>query len=174
MFRKIPNILARSKSIQQRWTSTSASIGRKIESSQELDTFFENSTWSTSEFLIKEKLPIEISNEVLDRLLELSGLSKEISLTERTAIIESLTEQLNFITKLHNVTLPDNSSTITRLVDDKSVEPLTFDKLMENISNTTPDLSKGEIENSWNPISLASEHEKDYFRVKEGLLKKNK
>lgn len=158
----------------KRYSSSLGSIGKKIDTIDELNTLFEKSTWSTSELLKKEENPLKITNEMLNGLLELSGLSKSIDDNEKLQIIESLTEQLEFITKLHNVKLPEEAPKLTRLVDDKSVQPLTFDSLMESISKTKPELSKGEVENSWNPLCLPSQHQNKYFLVKEGLIKKNK
>ncbi|KAG0687233.1 glutamyl-tRNA(Gln) amidotransferase subunit F [Pichia californica] len=158
----------------KRFSSSIPSVGKKFETAEELDAFFSKSTWSTKTLLKKEEIPVEITGETLDKILDLSGLSKSISQDEKSAIMKSLSEQLDFITKLHNVALPEEKPNLTRLVDDKSVEPLTFDSLMESILNTEPILSKGEIEGSWNPLSLATQHQNKYFLVKEGLLKKNK
>lgn len=158
----------------KRYNSTTASIGKKIDSTEDLDILFEKSTWSTSDLLKKEATPIKITSVMLDGLLELSGLSKSIDNNEKLKIIKSLTEQLEFITKLHNVKLSQEAPNLTRLVDDKSVQPLTFDSLMDDISKAKPELSKGEVENSWNPLCLPSQHQNKYFLVKEGLIKKNK
>jgi hypothetical protein len=175
MFRPTLKIIPISKTIIYRANSNFTSVlGRKFESRDELDTFFNESTWSTNELLQKEALEIDINNSILDRLLELSGLSKSISSERKIKIIQSLTEQLNFITKLHNIEVPNNLSTISRLVDDKSVETLDYDTLIDKISKTIPELSKGEIEHSWSPLSLTQEHQNKYYLVKEGLLKKNK
>lgn len=161
--------------ILRRSNSNVANVGKRIKSQQELDEFFTKSVWSTSELLTEEKMPVQVTDGMLDGLLDLSGLSKSIPLTERAEVIKSLIQQLNFITKLHNIPVRHTETPLlTRLVDDKSIEAMTFDNLMSNISSNRQDLSKGEIENSWNPLSLASEHQHRYFLVKEGLLKKNK
>ncbi|GAV28964.1 hypothetical protein PMKS-002442 [Pichia membranifaciens] len=174
MFRSMMKRIPRGISLQRRGISTGSVVGKRVESAEELDAIFAKSTWSTFDLLIEEANPVEITEDMLDGLLELSGLSKSLSKEERTTIVNSLTEQLSFIRKLHNVDLKCETQDLARLVDDQSVKPLTFESLMENISNTRGALSKGEVENSWNPISLASQHQNRYFLVKEGLLKKNK
>lgn len=166
--------IPRGISLQRRGISTGSVVGKRVESAKELDAIFAKSTWSTSDLLVEEANPVEITEDMLDGFLELSGLSKSLSKEERTTIANSLTEQLSFIRKLHNVDLKCETQDLVHLVDDQSVMPLTFESLMENISNTRGALSKGEVENSWNPISLASQHQNRYFLVKEGLLKKNK
>lgn len=157
-----------------RGISTGSVVGKRVESSEELDAIFAKPSWSTSDLLDKEAEPVEITEDMLNGLLELSGLSKSLSKEEKTTIVNSLTEQLSFIRKLHNVELKRGAQNSARLVDDQSVQPLTFENLMERISTTQGMMSKGEVENSWNPISLASEHQNRFFLVKEGLLKKNK
>lgn len=173
MLRYVKRVKLSHSPLQVRWRSTGAYVGKKVESTEELNAIFEKPTWSTSELLAKEDKPVEITDDILDGLLELSGLSKKLSQSERADIIASLTEQLNFLRKLHTVEL-NEAHDLSRLVDDQSVKPLTFESLMEKISNNTRSLSKGEVEHSWNPLSLASQHQNEYFLVKEGLLKKNK
>lgn len=145
-----------------------------MELDTQLDSFFDESTWSTMDLLKKEDAPVEMNESILNGILDLSGLSKSLSPIQREGIVQSLTEQLNFITKLHSIELPDKIPHISRLVDDKGVELLDFDGLMEKISKNERELSKGEIENSWNPLSLPQEHQNKYFLVKEGLVKNNK
>lgn len=86
---------------------------------------------------------------------------------------DSLSNQLNFIAKLKN-TETTSSDFITRLVDDKHIPEYTYKSLNKSINDQKPQLSKGEIENSWNPLSLSTLHEGDYFVVKEGLHKSDK
>lgn len=154
-------------------TANSSIIGKKIETEDDLDSFFNNPTWSTSDLLKKEEIPVEVSNNILDRLMELSGLSKSITTDERSKIINSLNDQLNFITKLKNIEVKETHE-LSRLVDDKSVKPLDYDTLIKVIEETKPELSQGELDKCWNPLSLAKEHQNKYYLVKEGLIKNNK
>lgn len=165
------------RSFNQVWlrkSSTSASIGAKISNSAELDAYFSRSTWSTQTLLAKEDTGVQVDNVVLDSILSLSGLSINLSAQERSKMLDSLSQQLNFLTKLQKVKIEDVSSYTTRLVDDKSNRPVSFDDLICEIASTKPSLAKGEVENSWKPLSLTEQHQNEYYLVKEGLLKKNK
>lgn len=147
-------------------------IGKKIQSSTELNEFFNTSSWSTSKQL--ENKGKTIDHTILANLLDLSGLSKNISSKERESLLRLLSDQVNLIAKLGDANVEKTHGSLSRLVDDKSVKPFNFESLMKSIEFVKSELSKGERKNSWNPLSLASEHQNKYFLVKEGLEKKNK
>lgn len=169
MLRRIISIRSTTRSLN---TSTSAFVGDVIRDSDGLDSFFKESSWSTRELL--QTTNEVIDNTILDGLLDLSGLSKNISPDEKRSILASLKSQVNFIGKLDEASVQNHNNSTTRLVDDKSVEVFDLESLLKSSNEITPEVSKGEIENSWNPLSLASESQNKYFIVREGLEKKNK
>lgn len=119
---------------------------------------------------------MQIPSQVVDSILDLSGLSKEIPSTQLANLQKGLQNQLAFINSLSSVELnppPGDSIKLTRLVDDNSSQYLTFDQLQEQIQNLKQDPAKGEPDNSWNVTGLAKETEDGYFVVNEGLIKNN-
>lgn len=155
--------------------NSSIRIGGKIESPEQLHEFFKSTTWSTQSLLEKES--IDVTDEMLEKLVNLSGFTKKSLIEDKSLYQKSLSDQLNFIAKLKKIEVgnPENNSDfITRLVDDKHIPDYTYNSLNEEIKNLKPQLSKGEIEGSWNPLSLSKLHEGDYFIVKEGLHKSDK
>lgn len=149
-----------------------STIGERIKDKNDLDSFFEKSSWSTQD-LLQDGGDV-VDQKIIDGLLDLSGLSKNISLEERHKISNSLTSQINLIAKLNDADTQSQINGITRLVDDKHVDVITLDALLKSIPKINPALSKGEIENSWNPLCLASESQNRYYVVREGLEKNNK
>ena len=165
-------VLSKSHHLCKRAYSSSAIPGliKKLDTDDKINDFFNHTSWSTSELLEQEGNPVLLNNEVLHNILDLSGLSKDLSESRRKELLSLLERQLNFITKLHDVEL-HKAYSVTRLVDDNGVKPLDYETLTEEISEAAASLSKGEIESSWNPLSLATQYEGKYFLVKEGLLK---
>ncbi|KAG7814581.1 hypothetical protein KL924_000995 [Ogataea haglerorum] len=106
---------------------------------------------------------------ILSKLLNLSGLSQDISDQEKKELILSLNDHLKFVSQLEDAT---SSGELKRLVEDS--EELTFDDIVSEIENSAAELEKGEPEESWNSLSLTSQHEENYFVVNEGLIKQNK
>lgn len=161
-----------------RFSSSRAFVGDKLTSLDELKEFFSHNTWKTADLLNSQVDDSLINHKMMNSLLDLTGLKKSLSPVEQDKLINSLKEQLKFVNKLHSIDIPkeeEHTFKLTRLVDDASKEgTLDFDGLMKEINDVKPDYIKGEVENTWNPISLAKEHDEDYYIVKEGLIKKNK
>ena len=150
----------------------SSTIGRKLERAKEIEEYFGTSTWSTKELLEREEDTEEcVNREMLEKLYDLSGFTKRSLGENEESLKESLVNQLDFITKLKKVEVRESGDNITRLIDDKNTTVITFDSLMKAIDSTTQNLSKGEVENSWNPLSLSKLRENNFFVVKEGLHK---
>lgn len=147
-------------------------IGKQLVTSSDIDNFLDSPTWSTSKLLQGDNA--DVDDKLLDGLLELSGLSKNISAESRSKVRKSLNDQINLIAKLGEVELNTDAKSVIRLVDDQSVKPLTLETLRSTIELVKPEFSKGEIENSWEPLTLASQVQNKYFLVKEGLEKNNK
>lgn len=158
----------------RRTMSSCAGIGKKIDSSSELEQYFMKSSWSTHELMKNSSEHVSITEQMVDGLLELSGLSQKRDVLKRAKLQKGLEQQLQFLRQLQKVEMVENPKFLTRLVDDKNVKPLDFKELVQQINQVEASLCKGEVENSWNPLSLAKEHEKKYFLVKEGLIKSNK
>ncbi|QPG72796.1 hypothetical protein FOA43_000098 [Brettanomyces nanus] len=120
----------------------------------------------------------KVNQKVMDGLLDLTGLRKSLNSGSQLKLVNSLNEQLQFLNELHSIQIPrdeEKNLRLSRLVDDASDEAaLNFDQLLSNIKDSEPEFIKGEVEETWNPISFTEEHDEDYYIVKEGLIKKNK
>ncbi len=158
-------------------SSLKAVVGKKIGDEDELERLFLLVSWKTSDLMIYDK-STKVGRKMVEGLLSLSGLETAISAKAKSTLQQSLAEQLQFVNKLHSVDIPQEEESqlkMTRLIDDTSkANILKFDGLQKEMNTIRPLSSKGEIENSWNPLSLAKEHDEEYFVVKEGLIKKNK
>ncbi|GME97839.1 unnamed protein product [Ambrosiozyma monospora] len=169
-------------SILKRLNSTLA-VGAKINNVEELKKLFNKSTWNTND-LLKQASTTEsttqIDKSILTKLLNLTGLTTNITEDHERELISSLNDQLKFINQLHSIEITADAKSsdkpqLTRLMDDLSADDtLTYDELISDIENTKIDQQKGEVEDSWDATSLSNEAEDNYFIVKEGLIKKNK
>ncbi|KAH3669072.1 hypothetical protein OGAPHI_001668 [Ogataea philodendri] len=142
-----------------------SSIGKQLATAEDLKSFFKSSVAVAPPGVERSA----VKPELLDKLLDLSGLSKEISQSEQQSLLDSLSDQLQFVAELKNHKPSPNQ---TRLVQDS--QPLKFDQLVDEIAQQTPQLAKGEVEECWNPLDLSQQHQDDYFVVKEGLIKEIK
>ncbi|GMM32048.1 glutamyl-tRNA(Gln) amidotransferase subunit F [Martiniozyma asiatica (nom. inval.)] len=152
----------------------SASVGPKFKDFNTLKTFLNSPTWSTRSLLPSlSTREHHVPDQVIDNVLSLSGLSKNISIEERDKIKLSLGDQLHFLSSLSEASVKDseNSKKIYRLVDDNNDDYLTFEQLIEQVGKLEPDITKGEVESSWKPTSLARHVEDEYYVVNEGLIK---
>ncbi|KAG7700745.1 hypothetical protein KL930_002070 [Ogataea haglerorum] len=140
------------------------SIIRKLKNETDIDDLF--STPPTSATSRSHSM---VDPYILSKLLNLSGLSQDISDQEKKELILSLNDHLKFVSQLEDAT---SSGELKRLVEDS--EELTFDDIVSEIENSAAELEKGEPEESWNSLSLTSQHEENYFVVNEGLIKQNK
>ncbi|ESW98719.1 hypothetical protein KL918_001890 [Ogataea parapolymorpha] len=141
-----------------------SSILRKLENESDIDNLFSTPatpTVSTSH--------AEVDPYILRKLLNLSGLSQSISVQEKQELIVSLNDHLKFVSQLKGAT---SCGELKRLVED--TKELTFDDIVSEIENSRAELEKGEPEESWNPLSLTSQHQDSYFVVNEGLIKQDK
>ncbi|GMG40506.1 unnamed protein product [Ambrosiozyma monospora] len=168
--------------ILKKFNSTLA-VGAKINNVEELQKLFNKSTWNTNDLLQQASTiesTTEIDKSILTKLLNLTGLTTNITEEHERELISSLNEQLKFINQLHSIEITTDAKCsdkpqLTRLIDDLSTEDtLTYDELISDIENTKVDEQKGEVEDSWDATSLSNEAEDSYFIVKEGLIKKNK
>lgn len=163
-------MLARSIRVARRFASSNAHVGPKLNS---VAKYINGDSWDTKDLLDSNNQKAKLDESVLDGLLDLSGLQKNMSKQDRSKLWNSLHEQLAFLDKLQSIeTLPN--AELTRLVDDAKDETLSYDSLMQQIAETKPDLDKGEVEDSWQPLTFSKESEDGYYVVKEGLIKKNK
>ncbi|QOU21281.1 hypothetical protein BRETT_001002 [Brettanomyces bruxellensis] len=153
-----------------------AAVGKKIENEDQLNELFQIVSWKTSELTAYDKTA-KVGRKMVEGLLKLSGLKSTISNSAKLSLQHSLADQLQFVNKLHSIDIPEEEEQLGtfRLIDDVSKENvLNFAQLQKEVNDVRPSLLKGEIENTWNPLSLAKEHDEEYFVVKEGLIKKNK
>ncbi|KAG7840557.1 hypothetical protein KL942_002508 [Ogataea angusta] len=150
--------------LQNTATRRQYSILRKLRNESDIEDIFSKPTApaiSTSH--------AKVDPYILSKLLNLSGLSQDISDQEKQELILSLNDHLKFVSQLKDAT---SSGELKRLVEEP--KELTFDDIISEIENSCAELEKGEPEESWNPLSLASQHQDDYFVVNEGLIKQNK
>ncbi|ODV83277.1 hypothetical protein CANARDRAFT_9682 [[Candida] arabinofermentans NRRL YB-2248] len=155
------------------------SVGQKLESNNQIGQFLNTSTWSTKDLISVEKTGSTkkmADKAMLDHLLQLSGLSQVTDLNEENKLIDSLNQQLNFINQLQSVNVDKSDSDgIHRIMTDNSSDDfLGYDDLISEIKEQKIEFIKGEVPNSWNPVSLSKLHDNDYFIVNEGLIKSNK
>jgi len=155
-----------------RYHSTNVKIGSPIQSKEELDQYLSSPSWSVEEFLntsgtSESKRANSIDETTVKRLLELSGLEAN---EERYAdLVSILKSQVVFIDHLHSI--PDNEITDTSSIK-PNLKALTLEDLEKSISTQQPSVEKGEVSDSWDPISLAKESLNGQYIVKEGLIKK--
>ncbi|VEU21329.1 DEKNAAC102465 [Brettanomyces naardenensis] len=177
MIWEVPRIVPWSLIIAKRYASTSV-IGKQISTPEELREFLSKSSWSTQDLLNLDRTGMKIDKKLMDGLLDLTGLRKSLNDEDQSKLMNSLNDQLQFLDRLHSIDIPkeeEKDLKLTRLVDDASEDGmLDFHKLNSEVDSTKPDFLKGEVEDTWNPISLTKEHDEDYYIVKEGLIKKNK
>ncbi len=154
-----------------------AAVGKKIENEDQLNELFQIVSWKTSDLTAYDKTA-KVGRKMVEGLLKLSGLKLAISNSAKLSLQHSLADQLQFVNKLHSIDIPEEEEQqlgTFRLIDDVSKENvLNFAQLQKEVNEVRPSSLKGEIENTWNPLSLAKEHDEEYFVVKEGLIKKNK
>ncbi len=151
-----------------RFQSTSVNIGEKFKSKQELNQYLSTPSWSINELLTpskQSKRADSIDSKTVERLLELSGL--EANPEKYDELISILKSQVVFIDQLHSIPDSDIEYTTTQ----SSLSKLTLQDIEQNIENQKPDVSKGEVPESWDPLSLAKESLNGFYIVKEGLIK---
>ncbi|KAG7911581.1 hypothetical protein KL905_000324 [Ogataea polymorpha] len=141
-----------------------SSIIRKLQNESDIDNLF--STPATPTDCTSHA---EVDPYILSKLLNLSGLSQSISAQEKQELILSLNDHLKFVSQLKDST---SCGELKRLVED--TKELTFDDIVSQIENNRAELEKGEKEESWNPLSLTSQHQDSYYVVNEGLIKQDK
>ncbi len=101
----------------------------------------------------------------MERLLELSGL--EANPEKYDELISILKSQVVFIDQLHSIPDSDIEYTATQ----SSLNKLTLQDIEQSIENQKPDVAKGEVPESWDPLSLAKESLNGFYIVREGLIK---
>lgn len=127
------------------------------------------SCWSTQALLKPAAEPV--SAKVLDQILDLSGLSRDIPQQRRAELQRGLSQQLALLQSLHDAPSVVDTGLLTRLVDDKSDKFLTYEDILSQIESLQPAKDKGELENSWEVTKQAKEVEDGYVVVNEGLVK---
>lgn len=159
-------------------------IGVKFQSTEDIDQFFERNKWNGKKLLLDNETnlngtrlskSVEPSNEMIFKLLKLSGLSqRDVDLEE---IQNTLKKQIQFIDILQNIELTEKETLYdtnnARLLPREKV-PLKYNDLLELIEKQKENVQPNEISGTWKPTSLASKSMNGYYILEQGLIKNRK
>lgn len=159
-------------------------IGVKFQSTEDIDQFFERNMWNGKKLLLDNETnlngtrlskSVEPSNEMIFKLLKLSGLSqRDVDLEE---IQNTLKKQIQFIDILQNIELTEKETLYdtnnARLLPREKV-PLKYNDLLELIEKQKENVQPNEISGTWKPTSLASKSMNGYYILEQGLIKNRK
>lgn len=159
-------------------------IGVKFQSTEDIDQFFERNMWNGKKLLLDNETnlngtrlskSVEPSNEMIFKLLKLSGLSqRDVDLEE---IQNTLKKQIQFIDILQNIELTEKETLYdtnnARLLPREKV-PLKYNDLLELIEKQKENVQPNEISGTWIPTSLASKSMNGYYILEQGLIKNRK
>ena len=159
-------------------------IGVKFQSTEDIDQFFERNMWNGKKLLLDNETnlngtrlskSVEPSNEMIFKLLKLSGLSqRDVDLEE---IQNTLKKQIQFIDILQNIELTEKETLYdtnnARLLPREKV-PLKYNDLLELIEKQKENVQPNEIIGTWKPKSLASKSMNGYYILEQGLIKNRK
>lgn len=162
----------------------SSTIGVMFKSQENINKFFETNLWNSGKVLLDNQFTpngtesskaINPSNELIFKLLKLSGLSqKDVDLEE---IRNTLKKQIQFINILQNIELTEKETLYdtnnARLLPRENVS-LKYDDLLELIEKQKNSVQPNEISGSWKPTSLASKSMNGYYVLEQGQIKNRK
>lgn len=121
--------------------------------------------WDVGSLLTKDSPRTqEISEQTIDKLVKLSGLSYDKQ--EYPKLISALKEQVRFVDHLHD------ASEVVPYTEGIQGERLDLQQLEELVRVQRQDGDKGEIAGSWDPMSLPTEKQNGHYIVREGLVRK--
>ncbi|KAK5962349.1 glutamyl-tRNA(Gln) amidotransferase subunit F PWA37_000392 [Arxiozyma heterogenica] len=162
----------------------SNTIGIMFKSQEDINKFFETNFWNSEKVLLdnqstpngtKSSKAINPSNELIFKLLKLSGLSqKDVDIEE---IRNTLKKQIQFINILQNIELTEKETFYdtnnARLLPRENTS-LKYDNLLELIEKQKGSVRPSEISGSWKPTSLASKSMNGYYVLEHGQIKNRK
>ncbi|KAK5778358.1 hypothetical protein RI543_004019 [Arxiozyma heterogenica] len=155
-----------------------------FKSQEDINKFFETNFWNSEKVLLdnqstpngtKSSKAINPSNELIFKLLKLSGLSqKDVDIEE---IRNTLKKQIQFINILQNIELTEKETFYdtnnARLLPRENTS-LKYDNLLELIEKQKGSVRPSEISGSWKPTSLASKSMNGYYVLEHGQIKNRK